>query len=163
MARRTTPQPRGAASALEPEVAHAASKALRALARSDRSRAELLAALERDSGEDVARQAVDALQAQGLIDDGAAARRLAERWLARDLLAPALVRERLRGRGFDDATSDGAVAAQIVDERAAARALALRTGVDPQHPQRLPRRLLRAGYDEELVREVLRALGAGDG
>ncbi|MFH1811385.1 MAG: RecX family transcriptional regulator [Pseudomonadota bacterium] len=134
---------------------HAAAQALRSLARSDKSTLALQEQLAARHGEDIAAQAIARLQERGWLDDEAAARRLGERWLQRDLLSPALVQQRLVDRGFPPEICRRVLLSLPVDLEAAARELAGRTVATSGQPARLARRLARAGYDEDLIQRIV--------
>lgn len=139
-------------------------RALALLARRAWGRRELARRLERDFDPPVVSAVIERLQGAGLIDDAAFAIDYAKRRAERAGLGSERVRSELLDRGVDGAVVEAAVAGLLGDsdrERASAvldRFFATRSPDDPKAPAAAARRLLSRGFDEELVRDLLRDL-----
>lgn len=103
---------------------------------------------------------VATFQAQGLLDDRAAARLWAEHW-ARQHYADSAIRLKLLAKGFDEPLARNTIARLLCDandEERARRLLAqhLRRSSSRSVPSRLARLLASRGFDSELIERVLR-------
>jgi SOS response regulatory protein OraA/RecX len=103
---------------------------------------------------------VATFQAQGLLDDRAAARLWAEHW-ARQHYADSAIRLKLLAKGFDEPLARNTIArltCDADDEERARRLLAqhLRRSSSRSVPSRLARLLASRGFDSELIERVLR-------
>ena len=153
--------PRSAA-ATPPPTAY--QRAVRCLARRDHSVAELRRALIERNHEPAEVEAVlERLRRERYLDDAGFAERFARSRMAHQGLGRLRVRQGLRQRGVDRATTDAGIAGALreVDEREVLDGLARRywrqhPGVEPA--RRLPRLwafLLRRGFAPGLVRDRL--------
>lgn len=130
----------------------ALTQATRLLAATDKTRAQLLAALaSRGYDEAESTHAADRAQALGYLDDGRVAQRLAQRGLEEGWAGAALV-ARLTGKGLDEAVARRAVqvAAESLrwDQRAAAEKLLAARRLSGAKAARF---LASRGFDEDLV------------
>jgi regulatory protein len=123
--------------------------------------AELAARLGREFSESTAAAVVERLSELALLDDEAFAEAWARRRSERGGLGVARIREELLARGIDEGTAGRAVEALGGDENRA-RALAslerflkTRSRDDARTPAAAARHLLRRGFDEDLVRDLL--------
>ena len=104
---------------------------------------------------------VGTYQAQGLLDDRAAARLWADHW-ARQHYADSAIRLKLLAKGFDEPLARNTIARLTCDadddEERARRLLAqhLRRSSRRPIPSRLARLLASRGFDSELIERVLR-------
>lgn len=148
---------------LDAEVAEAVAFVRSSTAQAPQSEGRLRAKLgARGWSEDVVEAALTEARRVRLVDDLAMARALAEERSAKGH-APARIRHDLRGRGFDAATIDAAVArAEAQDQDAAAFAVAQDraaslTGVAAEVAyRRVVAYVARRGYPESLARKVAR-------
>lgn len=139
--------------------------ALQILARSDRSTSELRDRLvQRGVEQATAERVVAELAADGWIDDARLASELAERLTRRQAASPALVRTRLKERGFDPQTIETAIEAGLGSDAAAEewvkkRRRELHRLPEPVQARRIMAGLQRRGFDEETIGTLLREAG----
>ena len=140
----------------------ARTSALRLLHRRDYSIAELTTRLiDRGHDEDKVREAVTALRAEGLLDDGRTGRAHARTSALVKGRGRHRIRRELEARGLDRAAVDAAVAEVSPDtERETLERLIARASrgepLDEAAERRLFQRLLRRGFDADAIRKSLK-------
>jgi SOS response regulatory protein OraA/RecX len=127
--------------------------ALRRLGRGDLSQAMLRTRLAARWGEDLAARTVDMLARDGWLDDGAYARRRAERLSARSPLSPEALQARLESEGVLSREAARAVSAHHDPDSVHAHVRAWRrAGRDGAW---MARRLARGGFDADSIAAAL--------
>lgn len=140
------------------EVAGIREEALRRLGRREHSRAELAAHLARRGfGEAPIAEALDALEADGWLDESRFIEGRLDEWLRRPAHGRAWLVARLEKDGVDRAEAETALATLYPPEaeRAAARRVARSLAAAPRAtPRRIAAGLARRGFEEEIVRGI---------
>lgn len=134
----------------------ALTQATRLLAATDKTRAQLLAALaSRGYGEAEAKHAADRAQALGYLDDGRVAQRLAREALDDGWAGEALV-ARLAAKGLDDALVQAAVRAAIEASGWAPRDAAVRLlAARKLSGAKAARFLASRGFEEDVIARLV--------